>query len=152
MVIRRFTPDDRQAYLGLAAAFYADGDAVDHPVPAHHAARTFDALMAGTPYADAFLAEEGGAPLGFILLAITWSNEAGGLTVWVEELLTLPQARGKGVGRALLDQAREAYPGANRFRLEVTRDNARAIRLYESIGYKPLPYDQMILDFPPPAP
>ena len=151
MVIRRFTPGDRQTYLDLAAAFYTDGDAVDHPVPAHHAARTFDALMAGTPYADAFLAEDGSGPLGFILLALTWSNEAGGLVVWIEELLALPHARGKGVGRALINQTREAYPDANRYRLEVTAGNARAIRLYASLGFTPLPYDQMILDFPPKA-
>lgn len=151
MRIRRFTKGDRETYLALAAAFYADSDAVDHTVPVHHAARTFDALMNGTPFADAFLAEEGGKPLGFALLALTWSNEAGGLTVWIEELLTLPEARGRGVGRALMDKIRKTQPNANRFRLEVTRGNARAIGLYESLGYKVLPYDQMILDFPPEA-
>ena len=151
MHIRRFTRGDRETYLALAAAFYADSDAVDHPVPAHHAARTFDALMNGTPFADAFLAAEGGKPLGFVLLALTWSNEAGGLTVWIEELLTLPEARGRGVGRALMDKIRQTHPDANRFRLEVTRGNTRAINLYESLGYKVLPYDQMILDFPPEA-
>lgn len=151
MQIRRFIPSDRDTYLALAAAFYADGDAVDHVVPAHHAARTFDALMADTPFADAFLVEEDDKPLGFVLLALTWSNEAGGLTVWIEELLTLPEARGRGVGRALMDQIRQAYPDANRFRLEVTRGNTRAIGLYESLGYQVLPYDQMILDFPPEA-
>ena len=152
MKIRPFTPADEQTYLELAAAFYADGDAVDHPVPPHHAKRTFDALMSGIPFADAFLAEDDdGTPLGFTLLAITWSNEAGGLTVWVEELLVLEAARGKGVGRALMDAVRKAYPAACRFRLEVTRDNRRAIALYASLGYEPLPYDQMILDFPPKA-
>lgn len=149
MVIRKFKESDRQTYLALAEAFYADGDAVDHPVPPEHAARTFDALMDHTPYVDAFLAEEEGTPMGFALLAITWSNEAGGLTVWVEELLVLEGARGKGVGRALMDTVQKAYPKASRFRLEVTQNNARAIQLYETIGYKNLAYDQMILDIPP---
>lgn len=149
MEIRRFTPADRDTYLALAAAFYADGDAVDHPVPAHHAVRTFDALMAGTPYADAFLAEENGAPLGFALLALTWSNESGGQVVWIEELLTLPEARGRGTGRALLAHIQGAYPDATRFRLEVTPENTRAAALYRTLGYQPLDYAQMILDFPP---
>ena len=45
MVIRKFTRADEDTYLALAAAFYQDGDAVDHVVPAHHAQRTFAALM-----------------------------------------------------------------------------------------------------------
>lgn len=151
MRIRPFQPQDEQLYLRLAQAFYEDGDAVDHPVPAHHAKRTFDALIAGLPFVDAFLAEdEDGTPLGFTLLAVTWSNEAGGLTVWIEELLVLEAARGKGVGRAILAHVQKMYPAACRFRLEVTPANARATALYRSLGYEPLAYDQMILDFPPP--
>lgn len=153
MVIRKFTRADEDTYLALAAAFYQDGDAVDHVVPAHHAQRTFAALMEGTPYADALLAEdEDGTPLGFVLLALTWSNEAGGLTVWIEELFVHDHARGRGVGRALMDAVRAAYPEAARFRLEVTADNVRATRMYRARGYVPLAYDQMILDFPPPKP
>lgn len=150
MNIRTFTAQDEQMYLELAAEFYADSDAVDHPVPAHHAKRTFAALMERQPFVNAFLAEDdSGSPLGFTLLAITWSNEAGGLTIWIEELLVLSHARGQGVARALIEAVKNAYPQACRYRLEVTRENTRAISLYTSLGFQPLPYDQMILDYPP---
>ncbi|HEY9512395.1 MAG TPA: N-acetyltransferase [Rhodanobacter sp.] len=55
----------------------------------------------------------------------------------VYSLATQPQARGHGVGTALLDAAEHAARrrGCRALRLEVQVDNARAIRLYEHIGY-----------------
>lgn len=52
-------------------------------------------------------------------------------------LATQPQARGQGVGSALLDAAEHAARrrGCTALRLEVQVDNTRAIRLYERIGY-----------------
>lgn len=57
------------------------------------------------------------------------------------EILTLavaPSARGKGLGRALLDQAVEAAgrAGAISMFLEVADDNAAAIALYRSGGFE----------------
>ena len=150
MHIRRFSAQDSALYISLEAAFYADTDAVDHCIAPHHATRTFAALMEKSPLLDAFLAQDdSGEPLGFVLLALTWSNEAGGVAVWIEELLVLPAARGQGVGRALLAHVQQAYAHACRFRLEVTAQNTRASALYEQLGYVPLPYAQMVLDFPP---
>ena len=40
----------------------------------------------------------------------------------------------------------KAKPGVRRFRLEVTRSNEKAVRLYERLGFTFLDYDQMILD------
>lgn len=55
----------------------------------------------------------------------------------VYSLATQPQARGQGVGTALLEAAEHAARrrGCQALRLEVQVDNARAIRLYERIGY-----------------
>ena len=38
------------------------------------------------------------------------------------------------------------YPQVKRFRLEVTKANAGAAKLYASLGFVPLEYNQMILD------
>ena len=55
----------------------------------------------------------------------------------VYSLATQPQARGQGVGSALLDAAEHAARrrGCQALRLEVNVSNARAIHLYEQIGY-----------------
>ena len=44
------------------------------------------------------------------------------------------------------DEIMKAKPEVRRFRLEVTRSNEKAVRLYERLGFTFLDYDQMILD------
>ncbi|MDF3983847.1 GNAT family N-acetyltransferase [Luteibacter sp. PPL201] len=53
-------------------------------------------------------------------------------------IATQPQAQGKGVGSALIAAAEEAgrHRGCHALRLEVRKDNAVAIRLYERLGYR----------------
>ncbi|UPG90159.1 GNAT family N-acetyltransferase [Luteibacter aegosomaticola] len=53
-------------------------------------------------------------------------------------IATKPQARGKGVGSALIEAAEEAarLRGCRALRLEVRKDNGVAIRLYERMGYR----------------
>ncbi|UPG94491.1 GNAT family N-acetyltransferase [Luteibacter aegosomatissinici] len=52
-------------------------------------------------------------------------------------IATKPQARGKGVGSALIEAAEDAARarGCRALRLEVRKDNQVAIRLYERMGY-----------------
>ena len=121
-------------------------DAVDHPVPDAFLEKTADAVLAGTPFASIFLLETNGQTAGYALLAHTWSQEAGGEAVWVEELYVLPQFRGQGLGSAFFRELRVRFPEAARFRLEIEPDNERAAKLYRSRGFEVLPYVQMIKD------
>lgn len=56
---------------------------------------------------------------------------------YISRVATSPAMRGKGFGRALVAGAIEfAYEtGFHRFRLDVSRDNARAIKTYEALGF-----------------
>ncbi|MGI6181402.1 MAG: GNAT family N-acetyltransferase [Agathobaculum sp.] len=149
MQIRPIGSGDRTYFLQSVQAFY-HSPAVCHAIPPQYAERTFDLLMQGTPYADCLIAEDdAGAPLGYCLLALTWSNEGGGLCVWLEELMVEESARSMGVGSKLIAAVRARYPAATRFRLEVTEDNPRAAALYRRLGFSDLDYGQMVLDIPP---
>ena len=66
--------------------------------------------------------------------------------VWIEEAYVREEFRSKGLGRELFSYVEREYPFAARFRLEVEDDNLRAIKLYTNLGYKNLPYSQMIKD------
>lgn len=83
-----------------------------------------------------------------MLLALTWSNEAGGLCVWLEELMVNESMRGKGIGSKMIAAVHEKYNSAARYRLEVTAENPRAAALYRLLGFEDLPYRQMIMDTP----
>ncbi len=141
--IRPFEPGDRAVFFTMAREFYRS-PAVLHPSPDDCFARTFDALMAGTPYADGFLIESDGDAAGYLLTARTWSNEIGGEVVWAEELYIRPAFQHRGLGRAALAFLHDYYPQARRFRLEVTPENRDAVRLYERLGYREMGYRQMV--------
>lgn len=146
MLIRRPEPGDKKEYLAMSEEFYAT-DAVLHPVPKRNFEKTFDLLLTGSRYADAYLAEEDGKTVGYALLAFTWSNEAGGMVVWGEELYIRPPYRGKGIGNAVISRIFKDYGDkAVRFRLETEDSNTGARRLYQRIGFHDLPYRQMILE------
>ena len=147
-MIRRLEEKDRAVYLAMARTFY-DSDAVDHPVPDAFLTRTFDEMMARNTYAEGYLLEEDGRALGYALLAKTWSQEAGGMAVWIEELYVSPEARGKGLGTLALMYLEGKYvsEGYKRIRLEYTAENERAAKLYRHLGFKTLDYLQMLKDF-----
>ena len=144
-MLRPYTAADRAVYLQLAHDFYRS-EAVAHTIPDSHLARTADALETGTPFAAAYMLESDGQIAGYALLALTWSQEGGGLAVWVEELYVLPQFRGQGLGTAFFADLQRLYPNAARFRLEIEPDNERARALYEKIGFQLLIYQQMVMD------
>lgn len=145
-MIRPIQESDRASYLAMAAEFFSS-PVVLSPIPEEHITRTFDLLMQGTPFAEGYLFEQEGKTIGYALLARTWSQEAGGEVIWIEELYLRPEARGKGTGRAFLAFLETQYPSAKRFRLEVEKENTRAVALYESMGFSFFPYDQMKKDF-----
>ena len=56
---------------------------------------------------------------------------------WLEDLFVRREARGRGVGRALVQRAleRARERGCRRVELDTYEDNNGAIRLYESFGF-----------------
>ena len=141
-MIRKIETKDREIYLAMAKAFY-ESDAVLQNVPKEHFEKTFDLLLEGTPYAKGYLFEENGKVQGYALLAITYSQEAGGEVVWVEEIYLLPESRGKGYAHKFFAFLEKEFPNARRFRLEVEKENERAVKLYTALGFTFFPYDQM---------
>lgn len=143
-MMRRITPDDRALYLRMAHDFYRS-EAVLHPVPDDHLARAFDEMMRSEDYLLGLIFEMDNAPAGYALLAKTYSQEAGGPCVWIDEIYILPEFRCRGLGKAFFAQLCAIAPAA-RYRLEIEPDNLRAERLYKSAGFKELGYKQLVMD------
>ncbi len=55
----------------------------------------------------------------------------------ITNVMLLPEYRGQGIGRTIVEEAieRGRRLGAEEFTLEVRVSNARAIKLYESLGF-----------------
>lgn len=148
MTVRKPGPEDKEEVLAMMAEFYRS-DAVLRTVPQSNFEKTWELLLSGERAADAYLAEQDGEAAGYALLSLGWSNEAGGLTVWLEEIYIRPQFRGAGAGRQLIARVFHDYAGrAVRFRLETEESNGGARKLYRSLGFHNLPYLQMVVDVP----
>jgi GNAT superfamily N-acetyltransferase len=81
------------------------------------------------------------AAVGFTQLYPAFSSVSAS-RVWIlNDLLVLPEARRKGVARALLSAAADfaRADGASRLELETDHDNATAQALYRAMGW--VPYD-----------
>jgi GNAT superfamily N-acetyltransferase len=84
-----------------------------------------------------FLAEDGGEVLGQTLLTAEWSDWRNGWFWWIQSVYVRPEARRRGVFRALyehiVEQARQT-PDVIGIRLYVERDNRRAQQTYQQLG------------------
>lgn len=120
MTVRLAAADDMDALARIHASAFAQ----------NWTARSMADLLAA-PGAFAFVAEEQGAPQGFVLVRAA-GGEAEILTVAVR-----PEARRRGLGRCLVRAAagKALAMGAGALFLEVAVDNEPALRLYESLGF-----------------
>lgn len=143
-MIRRIAKEDKQIYMTLAEEFYHT-DAVLHSIPASHFENTFQEMLRSSRYAEGYLLEYEGQAAGYVLIAKTFSQEAGGMVAWIEEIYVRPRFQGKGLGQEFFRyyEKRNAK-GLSRIRLEVELENERAVSLYRRLGFEPLSYSQMV--------
>lgn len=81
--------------------------------------------------------EPGSPPCGVCQLRFRHSIWTDAPDCWLEDLYVEQQARGSGVGRALVELAfeRAIARGARRIELDTNERNGGAIALYESLGF-----------------
>ena len=98
------------------------------------------ALFGERPLAEALVGALDGQVVGFALFYPTYSTFSGKPGLWLEDLFVVPEARGAGVGRALLAAlaALAVARDCGSVQWEVLDWNAPAIGFYASLGAEPL--------------
>ena len=131
-----------RADIGLIAQFIralADYEKLLHEVRFDEAVLA-EKLFGARPYAEVLIGEIDGSPEGFALFFHNFSTFEGKPGIYLEDLFVTPEARGSGLGTALL---------AELARLAVERDCARldwsvldwntpSIGFYKALGAKAL--------------
>ncbi len=93
-------------------------------------------LFGPHPAAEVLIAELDGAAVGFALFFQNYSTFLGKVGIYLEDLFVRPDARGRGVGRALLGRLAAITKERDCGRLEwaVLDWNVSAIGFYEKLG------------------
>ena len=143
MDIRKITIADKPELLKIMTEFY-NSPALLHHTPAEVLSRVIDDCISDMPYIDGYAAISDDKIIGYTMLSVGYSTEYGGISVMIEDLCVIPEMRGNGIGKSLLDFVCERSKSkAARIRLEVAPDNVGASKLYTRCGFSDINYRQM---------
>jgi GNAT superfamily N-acetyltransferase len=95
-------------------------------------------LFGARPYAEVLIGEIDGAPQGFALFFHNFSTFEGRPGIYLEDLFVRPEARGSGLGKALLKRLAALAVERDCARLEwsVLDWNEPSIQFYKALGAK----------------
>jgi len=98
-----------------------------------------DGLFGEPRYAETLIAEDDGEPVGFALFFHNYSTFLAQPGLYLEDLFVLPDRRGGGVGRKLLERLAQIAVdrGCGRLEWAVLDWNKDAIGFYERLGATP---------------
>lgn len=134
VIVRPAASADLSMVYGFIRAL-AEYEELAHAVTATEA-DVGRALFGPAPRVFAEIAEADGAAVGFSLWFYSYSTFVGRHGIYLEDLFVLPEARGRGAGKALLASlARRCIAeGLGRLEWAVLDWNAPAIGFYDRIG------------------
>ena len=130
--VRRATPGDAPAVARLLHDFQAE---FDEESPGTETLEERYGELIRNKEMIVLLVGEG--PDGFAQLRFRPWVYSAGLHSYLEELYVVPDLRGNGLGRALLEAAMETArgEGAEQMELGTSEDDVAARKLYESAGF-----------------
>lgn len=134
VVIRPARPDDAALIISLISALAAY-EKLEHEAKATEADILRD-LFGEAPKVFCEIAEWQGKPVGFALWFYTYSTFQGRHGIWLEDLFVVPEARGVGAGKALLQHLAQRCVAEKLGRYEwwVLDWNEPSIQFYTSQG------------------
>jgi GNAT superfamily N-acetyltransferase len=103
-------------------------------------AKLGEKLFGSRPYAEVLIGEVDGEAKGFALFFHNFSTFEGRPGIYLEDLFVMPEARGAGLGKALLVELARLAVERDCARLEwwVLDWNEPSIGFYKSLGARPM--------------
>lgn len=145
MKIEIMNEDHVEKLLEMSKVFYSS-DALDHEVSMDIIAKNIEAAVSGGDLLIGYVFREGEEIAGFSYVTRYYETEVGGVCTQIIDLYVDEKYRGRGFATQYFNFLLDEYSDSKRFRLEVVKDNIKAINLYKRVGFKEIPYGQMVID------
>jgi ribosomal protein S18 acetylase RimI-like enzyme len=131
-MVRRATADDAEAVGRLLDDFNRE---FDEPTPGAEALA--DRVRVLLDHGDTIVLVAGDGPEGLAVLRFRPAIWSATIECYLAELYVVPERRGQGLGRALMEEAIKAAraEGATYMDLGTSEDDVAARALYESLGF-----------------
>jgi GNAT superfamily N-acetyltransferase len=138
-MVRTVRPSDYAQWKALwdgYNAFYGRKD--ETALPEEISLRTWSRFFDGYEPVNALVAEESGMLIGLLHFIFHRSTIAIGPVCYVQDIFTLESARGKGVGRGLIEEVYRLAQtaGCGRVYWHTHETNASAMLLYDKVAEK----------------
>lgn len=143
---RQFKTSDGKVIVEFIKNLYQE-DPNGKPMLPQKVKNTFNSLTAHPDRGTIIVLEHEKEIIGYAILINFWSNEFGGNIVDIDELYIKKEFRSQGIGTNFIKYLVETkFNNSVALRLEVTPENTRARKLYESIGFKLHKNDTLTLE------
>ena len=137
---------DKDDFMDMCIKFHSS-EAVLMQTPDSNYEKLMQDTLNGSPFLRIIMIKENGKNIGYCQLSFTYSAEAGGEVVLIEELYLYDEYRCAGIGTQFFDWLYGQYDDKiKRYRLELAKANIRVMSLYNKVGFNKLDYIQMIRD------
>lgn len=131
--------------LEMSKIFYSS-DALDHEVPMDIISDNINVAVSDNDMLTGYVFREGDEIVGFSYVTCYYETEVGGVCAQILDLYIDEKYRGRGFATQYFNFLFDKYSYAKRFRLEVVKDNEKAINVYKRMGFKEISYGQMAID------
>jgi GNAT superfamily N-acetyltransferase len=131
----RAKPEDLEQLVALLGLLFDDEE--EFAPDAAKQRRALETILSDPGVGLVFVAREGERIVAMASLLYTVSTAEGGRAALFEDLVVLPERRGRGIGSALLRHviASARTEGLTRITLLTDRGNKRAQALYRKVGF-----------------
>lgn len=140
-IIRLIEAKDRAQVIDMMREFYASPALITNGSEEIFC-ENVDNCIKKSQFVEGYVFCEGDNILGYGMIAKSFSTEFGKHCIWIEDLYIKEKYRGLGIGSSFFEFIEEKYKGYL-FRLEVEKDNIKAISTYKKLGFIELPYLEM---------
>ena len=142
--IRKMIQEDREIVIDMMRRFYNSPALITNGSEEIFASNV-DNCLSNSLYIEGFVFVVEKKVIGYAMLAKSFSTEFGGECIWIEDIYLEEEYRGQGIGSNFLQFVKNTYSDKI-LRLEVEKDNEKAISTYERNGFERLPYMELVLE------